>query len=302
MGVDLGLGLLKGPPEDQTEKWIEDLESVLPDLAGSFRSLWMTDHFFWNGEPTYEAWTVMAYVAGRFSDFEVGSMVLGQSYRNPALLAKMAATLQALSNGRLILGVGAGWKEDEYLAYDFPFPSAGTRIGQLEETIEILGAMWTQPGPVSYAGKYYAIRDAYCEPRPDPVPTIMVGGGGRKTMLVAARRADWWNLSDASIATYRDRVSVLHDHCRAIGRDPQSLRLTWFGRLCVAKTQEAAEELGRGTWTRENAFVGTPMQVVEQMRPFIDLGVDYFMLEVQDIANPSTLALVMEQVLPALDE
>ena len=124
----------------------------------------MTDHFQWEGQPTFEAWTVLAYIAARYPEFEVGPMVLGQSYRNPALLALMSASLQTLSGGRFIMGIGAGWKEDEYLSYNYPFPSAKTRVQQLEETLVILKTMWEEPGPVSYSGKHYSIKDAWCEP------------------------------------------------------------------------------------------------------------------------------------------
>src|SRR4051812_12437151 len=114
MPVDFGLGLLAGPPKGQISKWMDDLDASIPQLAGHFKSLWMTDHFFWEDAPTYEAWTTLCYAAARWPQFDVGPMVLGQSYRNPAMLAKMGATLQALSNGRCIMAIGAGWKEDEY--------------------------------------------------------------------------------------------------------------------------------------------------------------------------------------------
>ena len=299
MGIDFGLGLLPGPPRGQISKWVDDLDSALPPLEGHFRSLWMTDHLCWDSKPTYEAWTVMAFVSSRWPKFEIGSMVLSQSYRNPALLAKMAATLQSLS-GRLILGIGAGWKEDEYRAYDFRYPKASTRIEQLEETVEIVRRMWTSAGRVTYEGNHYSVHQAYCEPKPDPVPPIMIGGKGKKTLRVAAKLADWWNISDAGFETYRERLEVLRDHCTDIGRDPSSIRLTWFGRLAVGTTQAAAGELGRGQWTTKNAFVGTPGQVVEQMRPFVELGVDYFMLEVLGLPKSDVIRMVTKDVLPAV--
>ena len=105
-------------------------------------------------------------------------MVLGQSYRNPATLALMAATLQALSGGKFIMGIGAGWKEDEYRAYNYPYPSPSVRVQQLEEILIILKKMWEEPGQVSYQGRHYAIKDAWCEPKPEPQIPILVGGGG----------------------------------------------------------------------------------------------------------------------------
>src|SRR5579859_3504093 len=134
MSIEFGLALPAGPAKGQIDAYLTDLDKGLPLLGDRFKSLWMTDHFVRGDQPTYEAWTVMAYLAARYPHYEIGPMVLGQSYRNPALLAKMAATLSALCQGRFIMGIGAGWKEDEYHAYNFEFPSAGTRIDQLEDT------------------------------------------------------------------------------------------------------------------------------------------------------------------------
>src|SRR6202165_4501387 len=131
MAFEFGLGLQAGPSKGQLKRYVEDLEYCLPRFGPLIKSLWMTDHFFWGDEPTYEAWTVMSYLAARFPQYQVGPIVLGQSYRNPALTAKMGATLQSLSSGRLIMALGAGWKEDEYLAYGYDFPKAGIRIGEL---------------------------------------------------------------------------------------------------------------------------------------------------------------------------
>lgn len=292
--IDFGLSMLAGPPKGQISRWLSDLDASLPHFDGFFRSLWMTDHFFWDDDPTYEAWTVLSFAAARWPQFEIGPIVLGQSYRNPALLAKMASTLQVLTGGRLIMAIGAGWKEDEYRAYDYPFPSAGVRVEQLEDTLEIFKRLWTQPGKVNYQGKHYHLVDAYCEPKPNPMIPILVGGGGNKTTLLAAKYAEMWNLPDAGYTAYFDRVKVLHGHCEAIGRDPKSIRLTWFGRLAVGKTEAEAQALGGGKWTKDNAFVGTPMQVVEQMGAFIKGGVDYFMLEVLGLPNPDVIGMTLD--------
>ncbi len=298
MTVKFGLGLLAGPPKGKISRWMDDLDASIPKLAGAFESLWMTDHFFWEDNPTYEAWTVMAYMAARWPQYKIGPMVLGQSYRNPALLAKMAATLQTISGGRFIMGIGAGWKEDEYRAYDFPYPRPGIRIEQLEDTLEIFKRLWTEPGPVTYEGKHYKIENAWCEPRPDPVPPIIVGGGGEKTMLLAARFADGWNLSDANFERYSDRMNVLKRHCESIGRDFDTIEKSWFGRLAVANTEAEALALSNGRWNPTNAFVGTPQQAVDLMRPFIDAGVGYFMLEVLGLPDAATIDRVLGDVLP----
>jgi alkanesulfonate monooxygenase SsuD/methylene tetrahydromethanopterin reductase-like flavin-dependent oxidoreductase (luciferase family) len=315
VAIEFGLSLQFGSPKGApASKWSDDLEASLPKLAGHFKSLWMTDHLQWVDDPTYEAWTVMSYLLARWPQFDVGPMVLSQSYRNPALLAKMAATLQNLSGGRYIMGIGAGWKEDEYHAYNYPFPRPGVRMEQLIDTLEIFKRLWTEPGKVTYHGKHYQVVDAYCEPKPNPVPPIVVGGGGERTMLIAARYADWWNLSDANITRYTDRVNVLKGHCDKIGRDWSTMRLTWFGRLSVGKTEaealergrrlfpgeteDEARKRGRDVYTRVNAFVGTPRQIVEDMQQFVALGVDYFMVDVIGLPDPGVIDTLLEDIVP----
>jgi alkanesulfonate monooxygenase SsuD/methylene tetrahydromethanopterin reductase-like flavin-dependent oxidoreductase (luciferase family) len=297
MAVEFGLSLPAGPRKDRVAQWVDDLELSLNQLGGRFKSVWMTDHFFWGDEPTHEAWTVLSYLAGRWPDLTFGPAVLGQSYRNPALLAKMGATLQWLSGGRLIMAIGAGWKEDEYHAYGFPYPSPGVRVEQLEDTLEIIKRLWTQPGKVTYQGKHYGVRDAICEPKPDPVPPILVGGGGYKTTRLAVRYGDMWNMPDAPFSEYQKRLDYIHEHCEAEGRDPNTLRLSWFGRLAVGRTEAAALALSDGKWTSQRAFAGTPAQVVEQMGPFMAAGVDHFVVEVLGLPDPDVAGMVVEDVI-----
>lgn len=297
MTIEFGLSLPAGPPKQQIDRFLDDLEATLPALEDHFNSLWMTDHFFWEDEPTFEAWTVIAYLAARYPQFKIGPMVLGQSYRNPALLAKMGATLQALCRGNFIMAIGAGWKEDEYHAYGYPYPRPGIRIEQLEDALEIIKRMWHDAGKVSYQGKHYGITDAYCEPKPNPIPPILVGGGGNKTMMLAAKHADWWNIPDANFTDYKAKVDILHQHCQTIGRDPKSIRLTWFGRLILGSTEAEARERG-GQWTAQNAFAGTPAQVVEQLGQFISLGTDYFMIDIPDVDQTEVRGMLLEDVLP----
>ena len=305
MTIDFGLLLTPGSRKNQSAtQWLDDLDASLKPLAGSIRSLWMSDHFAWDDAPTLEAWTVMSYLAARWPQFEVGASVFGQSYRNPALLAKMGATLQVLSRGRFIMGLGAGWKQDEYKAYGYPFPSAKVRLEELEDTLEIMIRLWTEPGKVTFHGKHYQITDAYCEPKPDPLPIIMVGGGGNKTKLLAARYADWWNHSDVDVAEFKRHLPILRQHCETVGRDPSTLRLTWLGRLSVGKTEAEARDraLSLGyehykDWTAQTAFVGTPQQVIDRIGEFVEAGVDYFMFEIIGLPNPDVMSIVIEDVL-----
>ena len=308
MAVEFGLALTPGSRRGQAAgQWLDDLDASLTPLSGQFQSLWMSDHFFWDDAPTHEAWTTISYLAARYPQFTVAPSVLGQNYRNPALLAKMGASLHILSGGRFIMGIGAGWKEDEYVAYGYPYPSAKVRLEQLEDTLAILKALWTEPGNVTYQGKHYQVIDALCEPKPVPAPLIVVGGGGSKTMRLTAKYADWWNHSDVDIATYKERMAILDQHCATLGRDPATLRRTWFGRLSVGKSAEAAKEqalaLGFGHhvgWSMDGAFIGTAQQIVDSIAPFIEIGVDYFMFEIIGLPDPDVIGLVVEDVLPKL--
>lgn len=300
MGVEFGLVLPAGPPKGPTNHWANVIDAMLSDLVGHINGVWMTDHFQWDDNPTYECWTVLAYMAARWPQFMIGPVVLGQGYRNPALLAKMAATLQTLSRGRFIMGIGAGWKEDEYHAYGYEFPSPGVRVAQLEETLEILTRLWTEPGQVTYQGQHYRVFNAHCEPKPVPVPPILVGGGGDKTTRLAARFADWWNIPDANFATYHDRQQALQAHCADLGRDPASIRYSWFGRLGLGRTQSDALALSGGKWHPGNALVGTPAQVIELMKPFVDAGVDYFMVEVLGLPDRQIFDWLVGDVIPAI--
>ncbi|MBX3061501.1 MAG: LLM class flavin-dependent oxidoreductase [Anaerolineae bacterium] len=299
MPIEFGVALYPGPEKGRhPSSFVSDLDILLPKLQPHFTSIWMTDHFFWGDNPTFEAWTVMAYLASHFPEYMIGPMVLGQSYRNPALLAKMAATLQDLSNGRFVMGIGAGWKEDEYLAYGYPYPSAGVRIDQLEDTIEIMLRMWKTAGKVTYHGKHYHIVDAYCEPKPDPIPSLIVGGGGERTMMLAARFADGWNLPDAPIHRYTERLNVLRQHCQTVGRDFNSIRKSWFGRIAVASTEQEAAALSNGRWTHNNAICGDVASVISQIRAFVELGVDQFMVEIQGQSRDDIIDLLAHEVLP----
>jgi alkanesulfonate monooxygenase SsuD/methylene tetrahydromethanopterin reductase-like flavin-dependent oxidoreductase (luciferase family) len=304
MTIQFGLILSPGPLKGEIERWLQDLDDVLPVLESHVDSLWMPDHFFWDDMPTYEAMTVLTYLAARFPAYHVGTGVLGQTYRNPALLAKMGATLQALSGGRFIMGIGAGWKEDEHLAYNIPYPSAKIRLEQLEDTLQILRLMWTTPGPITFEGSHYRVKDAYCEPLPDPVPTIMVGGGGKTTMLHAARYADWWNISDVPANYYAERLNTLRSHCESLGRDFSTIRKTWYGRMVLGTTEAEARHRGQTQgrdhydgWTLDAALIGTPAQVVDQIAAFVDLGVDYFMVDILDVHLPVIQELLLETVI-----
>jgi alkanesulfonate monooxygenase SsuD/methylene tetrahydromethanopterin reductase-like flavin-dependent oxidoreductase (luciferase family) len=284
---------------ENTATMVETNEAFLRALRPPFTTVWVEDHFQWGDLPTLEVWTAMAYYAGAFPNLKVGSLTLGQSYRNPALTAKMAAMLQAQSGGRLILGIGAGWKQDEYLAYGYPYPSAGTRLAQLREAVAIMKLMWAE-SPASYQGKHYQIANAYCEPRHVTPPTLMIGGGGeRKTMRFAAELADWWNFAFCTLPRYQAKVAILHQHCADVGRDPATLLLSYYGHISVARDASKVERVDPGS-PNIYRIAGTPEEVAAEINSFIDFGVQHMMLKFADYPGLGQYDLFMEEVVPRL--
>jgi len=280
---------------------------VMDDVHELFDSAWEADHFVpWAGfippdTDTLEAWTTITFLAGRYPDLKFGNIVLCQSYRSPAMLAKMASTFQILSEGRLVLGIGAGWKKDEYLAYGYPFPSTSARLEQLEETIQIIKKMWVEP-KASFEGKHYKIQDAICEPKPTPLPPLMVGGGGKKvTLRIAAQHADWWNIPGGTPSNYADLLSVLRNHCIEVGRDYDQIVKTWLSDcVAIAPTHQAALELAESSpfYDPATSVVGTPDEVVERLRRFTNLGVQHLILRFVDFPKSNGAKLFADEVIP----
>lgn len=296
-------------PADQLDKakrstYVADLDRALALISGHFDSAWIIDHLQFGEADVLESFTTLAYMAARHPHLKFGHSVICQSFRNPALLAKMGATLDFLSGGRYILGLGAGWNEEEYLAYGYEFPPAGVRVDQLAESLQIIKALWTEP-KVTFQGQYYQVRDAHCEPKPDPLPPIMVGAFRPRMLRLTAREADWWNVSSAGIENYRHMAATFERVCTEAGRDPSSVRRTWSGGCACASTLAAAESLAAGRSSPDDEddfdFIGTPQQVIDQMRLFVDLGVDYFMVDCAGFPELTTLELLVEEVLPALN-
>jgi len=253
-----------------------------------------------------EGWTTLAYLAAEFPGYAYGNTVLSQSYRNPALLAKMAATFQYLTEGRLILGIGAGWQADEYHAYDYPYPGIGTRIEQLSEAIDVLRAMWTQ-SPANYDGQHYRVRSAYCEPRPEtPIP-ILVGGRRPKFMRVAAAKADIWQW-DGPIERFRVPYDLLVAACADIGRDLSAVRLSTAGEVyfpsdhadfperMMSITDPAQDPSGSFADEFDWVMGPTPEDAIRALRPLIDLGVTLVTLYFHDRRS---LDIFAREVIPA---
>jgi len=303
--VQFGWTMPTGLSEKQYPgRYLDVLRQGLDMIKGTYDSAWLIDHLQFDDREVVESWTALTYLAAQHPELRFGHAVLCQSFRNPALVAKMGATLQFLSGGRLILGLGAGWHEEEYKAYGYDFPAAGMRVAQMRERTLAIKALWTQER-ATFTGTHYRIEDAVCEPKPDPLPPVMIGAFGPKMLRLTAHYADWWNVSSTSVESYRRMVRDFEHACLDVGRDPSQVRRTWGGGCVCAPTWEAAAIIGGDRYLSANPddfdFVGTPRQIVEQMRPFIDLGVDYFMLDCGGFPDLTTLELLVGEVLPTIN-
>ncbi len=302
--IDFGFTM----PADALDKtrrgsYVEDLNRALALVAGHFDSAWYIDHLQFGDGDVLEGFTALSYMAALHPRLKFGHTVLCQSFRNPALLAKMAATLQFLSGGRFILGLGAGWHAEEYRAYGYDFPPNGVRVAQFEETLHIIRGLWTD-APATFEGKHYRVKDAYCEPRPNPLPPIMVGAFRPKMLRLTALHADEWNVSSTGIEEYRRLAAQFDAACADAGRDPGSVRRSWAGGCACAPTEAEARAFAGDRFSPESeedfGFVGTPAQVVAQMRPFVDAGMSRFMLDCGGWPRLTTLEHLVAEVLPTL--
>ena len=262
------------------------------ETAG-FTRLWLSDHLFLGADAVrtdcLEAWTALAALARDLKTIRMGAMVTCQSYRNPALLAKMAAGIDRMSGGRLEFGIGAGWKEIEYKAYGYEFPEPAVRVDELVDTIEICVRMW-KDDKASYAGKRYSITDALCAPKPvqSPLP-IWIGGSKPRIFRIAAKYAHWMNHTSGDMTPdgVRVRQQALDSACRDRKRDPKSLKRSAFLSLIVGATARdvdalVADAASRAKLTpdqwraaRPAAIVGTPDVAIRRLREYVTVGVDH---------------------------
>ncbi len=287
-----------------------------------FESLWVYDHFHTvpvpTQEPTYEAWTLMGALATVTDTIRLGQMCTCNGYRPPSYLAKVAASIDVISGGRLEMGIGAGWYEHEYEGYGYEFPKPSVRIGELREAVEIMKRMWTED-EVHFDGRHYQLAGAICRPRPvqEPyIPLWIAGGGEQLTLNVAARHAQYTNFG-SSVEEFAHKSSVLAGHCRDVGTDFGSIvRSTNFNVIC--EESDAAVE-DRISWLKDHfrpyiderrlagqermyrRMAGTPEQLVERLRPWVDAGMTYGIFYFAEAAyDTSGIERFAREVIPAL--
>ncbi|HJQ27324.1 MAG TPA: LLM class F420-dependent oxidoreductase [Blastocatellia bacterium] len=282
------------------------------DGAG-YDTAWLFDHFFPilsdPSGPCYEGWTMLSALACETSLAQIGVLVTGNTYRHPAVLAKMGATVDHTSGGRLIMGIGAGWFEMEHAAYGIPFYTTAERIRRLDEACEVIKRLWTEK-QASFDGKYYQLREAYCEPKPlqQPRPPLMIGGAGEKlTLRVVARHADIWN-TFGSPELFRHKIAVLKDHCAAVGRDIDEIEISWAGLALVTDSEEEKQTMiARGAAmfgapieaVAPGFLVGSPAELRDRIQQFVEAGVTHFILIPHTPSDQTTIRRFAEEVMPA---
>jgi len=281
--------------------------------ALGFDSIWVYDHFITSPATTeacFESWTTLSALATLTRNVGLGQLVTCNSYRYPSVLAKMGATLDVISKGRLNLGIGAGWYKLEYDAYGIPYRNDSVRIAQLREAVQVIKKMWTEDEP-SFHGQYYTIDKAINSPKPvqKPHPPILIGGEGKKlTLRVVAELADRCNFGGPSTPhRYKELLEVLDGHCRKISRKIDQIEKTLIvDNTVIAKNRSALNEkikrfkpesVSKAQFIEEN-LVGTPEEIVSRIREFIDVGVTYIMMRFPDMIENEPLRLFADEVMP----
>ncbi len=289
----------RGFEDIRQREYLSDMHNALDIASQSFNSLWVSDHLSYSDEFRLECWTHLTWIASRYPGPKLGTIVMSNSFRHPSLMAKMAATVQMLSSGRLILGYGAGYYEKEYKAYGFDYPQTRVRIEMLEEALQVMKMLWTE-SPAIFKGKHYFLEGAFSEPRPQPLPVIMIGGTGEKyAMKVIARHADWWNDLLRPTDQLAHKLKVLKMHCGNEGRDFNSIRKTLSVRLILDRSHRKALDLAGDTVnTGYPPIVGDPSSVIEQLQEYAELGFDMSIISLKDFQGLKDMKLFVDKVMP----
>jgi F420-dependent oxidoreductase-like protein len=267
-----------------------------------FDSAWVFDHFLpIFSDPTgpcLEGWTSLSALAMVTQNVRLGVLVTGNTYRHPAVLAKMATTLDIISQGRLILGLGAGWYELEHTTYGLPFPGVRERLQRLEESLTVITRLWTEER-VTFAGRHYQLTDAFLNPRPiqQPRPSLLVGASGEQIALdIVARYADIWN-SFGSPEIFQRKIAVLTEHCRKVGRDPETIEKSVLLQMTLTDDPETTRR------ARENEswgmLAGSPAEIQEQIGRYVAVGVTHIIISLSAPYDYGALHRFVAEVLPA---
>jgi F420-dependent oxidoreductase-like protein len=262
--------------------------------------------------PCFEGMTLLAAMAAHTNRMRIGMIVLGVTYRHPAIVANMAATIDHVSGGRLEFGYGAAWYEMEHEQYGIPFPRIGVRMDMLDEACRVVRSLWTEKR-TTFEGQHYQLRDAMCEPKPlqDHLPLIIGGSGERRTLRIAAEHGDGWNAFYMPLDQYRHKLEVLDRHCADVGRDRGEIRQQLAVPMVLgddeAEAQERLQELAARMRAdidevRNLFLVATPEQFVETLQPYVELGVRDILMMARPPGDRRTIELFAKRVAPELRE
>jgi F420-dependent oxidoreductase-like protein len=239
--------------------------------------LWYADHFMPNAEDTSapwpEAWITLAALGARVPRVRLGTLVTGNTYRHPAVLAKMAATLDHITAGRVVLGLGSGWQENEHMQYGIPFYTVVERLKRLDEACQVIKSLFSET-KTTLAGNYYQLEDASLEPKPvqKPLPLLIGGGGEKMTLKITAKYADEWNVW-GTVDTLRQKMAVLDEHCASVGRDPKDIQRSAVALLFMSEDDAFLKQM-RGANLQQAAIIGTPAEVRDIAAEYEAAGVD----------------------------
>jgi F420-dependent oxidoreductase-like protein len=244
--------------------------------ASGWDGIWYADHFMPDGDktdaPWPEAWTTLAGLAASVPRIRLGTLVTGNTYRHPAVLAKMAATIDHMSGGRVVLGLGSGWQENEHRQYGIPFYDTGERLARLAEACQVIKALYAD-GKANFDGKYYQLSDASLEPKPvqKPLPLLIGGGGEKVTLKITAQWADEWNVW-GNVDVLKQKMGVLDRHCGDVGRDPSEIQRSAVALLFLSDDESFIKKVASGPGDR--TIAGNVDQLREIVAGYRDAGVD----------------------------
>jgi len=322
LGLQIPSFTYPGVPDDALFERVSDI-AVAAEESG-FDSVWVMDHFYQLpllGPPTLnmlESYTLLGALAARTRSVQLGTLVTGVTYRNPAILAKEVTTLDVISRGRAVLGIGAAWFDVEHNGYGVEFPAVGERMDRLEEAVQICRSMFTQE-TTTFEGRYYRAKDAINNPRPvrpDGIPIMIGGGGEKRTLRAVARYADIWN-GFGSPDEVRHKIDVLEQHCTAEGRDPATITKTKLGTLFIGRDYDEAQgklvaqlaergmdwdALDEGTRAQFKAMfhVGGPDEIAAEVKSYLDAGLDGLIFNLIDAHDIEPVRLAGEVLSPLL--
>lgn len=272
-----------------------------------YHSIWLDDHMWTRGLPEIDhldCIPALAAVAARTERLRLGTLVICNAYRSPAMLAKSLCAIDQISKGRLEVGLGIGWMKEEFIAYGFEYPKVGVRLKQLEESLQILKAMFTE-AKATFKGRYYSVTDAFNNPKPiqKPHPPITIGGAGKKVMLrIIAKYADRWNIP-GGYPDIADLTATLKEHCAAVGRDFNQIEVSEQLLVCMGTSAEDVERKWQAASRMRpfatTAIKGTPPELVGALKDRIAKGVRTFIVFFSDGSAPQTIETFAKEVMPA---